>query len=129
MSLKINWLGFVTVTAMLLWATGCYYDETVLIEKEVTTEISFSGDIIPILNTSCNISGCHNAGGTPPVLTADKAYNNLINGNYVDIAVPENSELHKWLTGKRNTPMPLTGPDPNINAKVLAWIKQGALNN
>lgn len=114
---------------MLLWAPGCYYDKTVFIEEEETGELSFAQDIIPLFNASCNVSGCHNAGGIPPVLTADKAYDALISGNYIDVDAPENSELYQWLTGKRSTPMPLSGPDPSINSKVLAWIKQGARDN
>jgi hypothetical protein len=129
MSLKKIIFGIVAMTVVLLWGTGCYYDVTVPVIKEETKEISFSGDLIPIFNASCNTSGCHNAGGTPPVLTASEAYDNLINGGYIDLSAPESSELYRWLTGKESTPMPLTGPDPDINAKVLAWIKQGASNN
>lgn len=121
-------LGF-AAAAFLLPSTGCYYDKTVLIEEEESREISFARDIVPIFNASCNISGCHNTGGVAPVLTADKAYNALTSANYIDTGTPENSELYLWLTGKRSTPMPLSGPDPSINSTVLAWIKQGALNN
>lgn len=129
MSYKKILPGLAAAFAILLWASGCYYDKTVLIEEEETREISFTQDIIPIFNASCNISGCHNAGGVPPVLTADKAYNALINGNYINTDIPEESELYKWLTGKRSSPMPLSGPDATINSTVLAWIKQGARNN
>jgi len=122
-------LGFAVLAASLLLMPGCYYDKTVLVEEEETREISFAQDIVPILDASCNIAGCHNVGGIPPVLTADKAYGSLTNGNYIDVDAPENSELYQWLTGKRSTPMPLSGPDASINAKVLAWIKQGARNN
>lgn len=129
MSFRKILLGFTVVAAMLFWAPGCYYDKTVAIEEEETREISFAQDIVPIFNTSCNISGCHNVGGVPPVLTADKAYNSLINGNYIDVNAPADSELYQWLTGKRSAPMPLSGPDAQINSVVLAWIKQGARNN
>lgn len=129
MSFKKILLGFAAAASLLLWAPGCYYDKTVLIEEEETREISFSQDIIPLFEASCSIAGCHNAGGVAPVLTADKAYDALIAGNYIKVDAPENSELYQWLTGKRSTPMPLSGPDPNINSKVLAWIKQGARDN
>lgn len=129
MSFRKILLGFAAAAFLLFWAPGCYYDKTVFIEEEETGDVSFSQDIIPLFNASCNVSGCHNAGGIPPVLTADKAYDALISGNYIDVDAPENSELYQWLTGKRSTPMPLSGPDPSINSKVLAWIKQGARNN
>lgn len=129
MVLKKFFLALIAVLTTMLGLTGCYYDETVIIEEEETREISFSQDIIPILNASCNASGCHNLGGTPPVLTADKAYNELQNGNYLNLSSPADSELYQWLTGKRTLPMPLSGSDPQINSVVLAWIKQGAPNN
>jgi hypothetical protein len=34
-----------------------------------------------------------------------------------------------WLTGKKTTQMPVGGLNKDINAMVLAWIKQGANNN
>jgi len=130
MSLRKILFGFAAAAAMLFWAPGCYYDKTVLIEEEVVTgDVSFSKDVIPLFNAGCNISGCHNTGGTAPDLTADKAFNALTNGNYINVSAPESSELYQWLTGKRSLPMPLSGPDATLNATVLAWIKQGARNN
>ena len=123
-------LGLATAAALLFWAQGCYYDKTVLVEEEVEIgDVSFQGDIVPLFNESCNFSGCHNDGGVPPTLTAGKAYTALKNGNYLNVGSPEESELYQWLTGRRSSPMPLSGPDPNINSKVLAWIKAGALDN
>jgi len=115
--------------AALGWASGCYFDKSLILETEETREISFSQDMVPIFNESCNVSSCHSAGGIEPDLTAEKAYNNLINGNYIDLNAPENSELYLWMTGKRSSPMPLSGSDQKLNAVVLAWIKQGARNN
>jgi hypothetical protein len=133
MSKKIILILFIVVTTYLIFVTGCYKVTTVKIENqpEITEPVSFSNDIIPIFNESCNMSGCHSSGGTNPDLTADKAYNSLIDGNYVNLEEPENSELYLWLTGKRALPMPVGGPNnpSNINQLVLAWIKQGAENN
>lgn len=123
-------LGLATVAALLFWAQSCYYDKTVFVEEEVVLgDVSFNNDIIPLFNESCNFSGCHNDGGVPPVLSAGKAYSALQNGNYINVNAPEDSELYLWLTSRRSSPMPLSGPDPNINSKVLAWIKGGALDN
>ena len=87
--------------------------------------------MIPIFAKNCAVSGCHNTGGLKPDLTADKAYNSLINGKYVDVGTPESSEIYLWLTGKRAATMPVGAANnpSNINALVLAWIKQGAKNN
>jgi hypothetical protein len=123
-------IGFLASFTMVL-LTGCYKDKTVIFDtgEEITRQVSFAGDIIPIFNSSCNVSGCHNAGGISPNLSAANAYTALTGGNYITTSNPENSELYQWMTGKKGTPMPLSGPNKDYNALVLAWIKQGANNN
>lgn len=116
--------------SVLLW-TGCYKDKTVLFDtgEEITRPVLFSADIIPILNSSCNSSGCHNAGGVAPDLSSTNAYNALSVGNYINTGDPVSSELYLWMTGKKGVPMPTTGVNKDYNALILAWIKQGAQNN
>jgi hypothetical protein len=97
--------------------------------SEITRPVSFNGDIMPIFNKSCNMSGCHSGGGKAPDLTAAKAFTSLSNGGYLNTAKPESSELYLWMIGKKGTPMPLSGPNKEYNAFILAWIKQGAINN
>ena len=133
MSKKIIAIALILVTSCTVFVSGCY-KVTTLVEAnnaEVTTPVSLATDLIPVFAASCSISGCHNSGGLKPDLTADKAYNALISGNYVDLATPENSEIYLWLTGKRSTAMPVGAANnpSNINQLVLAWIKQGAKNN
>lgn len=111
------------------FVTSCYYDEVIEIDQNIEVgEVLFAKDLIPIFNESCNTSGCH-SGSVAPNLLPDKAYNELINGAYIDTANPENSELYQWMLGNRSIPMPLSGSDAEFNAKVKAWIEQGALNN
>ncbi|HEX6334780.1 MAG TPA: hypothetical protein VFZ78_11175 [Flavisolibacter sp.] len=122
--------GFLAGCAVLL-LIGCYKDKTVYFDTagNITETVSFAGDIIPIFNNSCNVSGCHNAGGKAPDLSPANAYNSLVNGSYFNTSDPEASEIYLWMTGKRGTPMPLSGVNRDYNAYILAWIKQGALNN
>jgi hypothetical protein len=126
----------IIITAFTILTVGmqsCYKVATVVPDNatEVTGPVSFAFDIMPILNASCNSGGCHSTGGHIPDLSADKAYNSLNNGGYLDLSTPENSELYLWLTGKRATEMPPGGPSnpANLNQLVLAWTKQGAQNN
>lgn len=130
MSHKKIIIGFLAGFTMVL-LTGCYKDKTVIFDtgEEITRQVSFAGDIIPIFNSSCNVSGCHNAGGISPNLSAATAYTALTGGNYISTSIPENSELYQWMTGKKGTPMPLSGSNKDYNALVIAWIKQGANNN
>jgi hypothetical protein len=117
------------VSVLLL--SGCYKDKTVVFDtgEEITRPVSFANDIIPILNKSCNTSGCHTAGGIKPDLSVVNAYTALTNGNYMNTTAPESSSLYQWMAGKRGVPMPTSGVNKDYNALVLAWIKQGAQNN
>lgn len=120
---------FLAAFTMLLFI-GCYKDKTVLFDtgEEITRPVSFNAEIIPILNNSCNTSGCHSTGGIAPDLSAANAYLSLT-GSYVNTGDPQASSLYLWMTGKKGTPMPTSGINKDYNALILAWIKQGAKNN
>ncbi|MDD2791650.1 MAG: hypothetical protein PHD73_00620 [Sediminibacterium sp.] len=120
------------VTIIIFALSGCYKTVTIVENpgNSITTEMSFKKDIIPIFEKSCNASGCHAAGGKAPTLTAANAFASLSTGNYLKATDPDNSLLMLWLNGKKSPVMPVgAGPDPEINAKIYAWIKQGAKNN
>ena len=89
---------YVTVALVLLVVSaGCYKD---IISPGSDPNgppafVSFSGDLIPIFNTNCNSSGCHDAvPAHAPSLVPDKAYNALISGGYVNTAVPNQSTIY-----------------------------------
>lgn len=117
-------IGLLFVSAIFY---ACTYDQVLPKEIEVGN-VSFSGDIMPIFNASCNITTCHN-GTVAPDLRPANAFNQLSNGGYINLSNPENSELYLWMRGERRLDMPLTGPNPTYNAKILAWIQQGANND
>jgi hypothetical protein len=123
-------IGFLAGLTMLL-LVGCYKDKTVIFDTgaEITRPVSFATDIIPIFNKSCNVSGCHNAGGIKPDLSVNNASTSLTVGNYFNTSAPESSTIYQWMSGKKGTPMPTSGVNKDYNALVLAWIKQGAQNN
>jgi hypothetical protein len=124
-------LGIVLMSTGILFLSGCYKDKTVILDttQEITRTVSYTNDIIPIFNNSCNISGCHNTGGKSPDLSTANSFNALSGGGFINTGDPVNSELYLWMTGKRGTPMPVGGINKEYNALVLAWIKQGANNN
>ena len=122
--------GLVTIFILIL--SGCYKTVTIVENpgSSITTEMSFKTDIIPIFEKSCSATGCHGSGGRAPVLTAASAFTSLSTGNYFKANDPDNSLLMLWLNGKKSPVMPIgSGPDPEINAKIYAWINQGAKNN
>ncbi len=124
-------MGTILVGAAISLLTGCYKDKTVIFETgdEVTRTVSFAGDILPIFNNSCNTSGCHTAGGRSPDLSVTNAFTSLTNGGFINTSEPLSSELYLWMTGKKGTPMPVSGINKDYNALILAWLKQGANNN
>lgn len=113
--------------------TSCEYKqmEPVVI-NELPTDVSFSDDIMPIFNASCNMAGCHSEGGISPDLSATNAYLVLSSGSMLDLLTPENSELYKRMIDEGN-PMPTNGfggiLDANKTNTVLVWIQEGALDN
>lgn len=133
--MTLNKIAIIIVVALtpIIGLQSCYKVATVIPSNtvEITEPVSFSSEIIPLFDSKCNMSGCHNSGGVKPDLTAEKAFKALENGGYIDLNTPENSSLYLWLTGKKGSPMPPGGPEnpSNINQYVLAWIKQGAQNN
>jgi len=116
--------------ALVLIYSGCYQD---VISPGSDPNgppafVSFSGDLIPIFNTHCNGSGCHDA--TPshaPSLVPDKAYNALMSGGYVNTAVPNQSTIYVVCQTGR---MPPSGAlKASDTQKILDWIRNGAPNN
>ncbi len=120
------------IILLMFTISGCYKTVTVVENAgaSITTEMSYSKDIIPIFNKSCATSGCHAPGAKAPDLSAANSYKSLTVGNYYKVGDPDNSLLILWLNGKKSPVMPIgAGPDSKINDPIYAWIKQGAKNN
>ncbi|MCF8377959.1 MAG: hypothetical protein K9H49_00190 [Bacteroidales bacterium] len=92
-------------------------------EIDETIPIDFTTEIIPIFTDAC--VSCH-SGGIAPNLSVGNAYNSLIDGEYVNIEVPESSELYTKLLPGTSHDGRIT--EPNLE-KILVWIKQGAKEN
>jgi hypothetical protein len=90
--------------------------------------VSFSGDVAPIFVKNCALSGCHDAvPAHKPALTADKVFNSLTTGGYVNTLVPAESKIYMIIKGGA---MPPSGALKSGDVqKVLDWIRNGALNN
>ncbi len=86
--------------------------------------VSFSGDLQPIYNSNCALSGCHVPGGQVPYLTEDLSYQQLL-GGYVNTVVPEDSKLYIAINGIMMPHIPLASD----RQKIYDWIRNGAPNN
>jgi hypothetical protein len=82
--------------------------------KEVP-EVSYADQIRPIIDTNCQLSGCHgSAAGIPTYAT------------YSDVKARES--LIKMRTSNKS--MPPTGPLSDADIKLISdWVDQGAPNN
>lgn len=129
----IKFVFFFLVAILVIQA--CRKDFTMAPTVQLPTgNISFDTVILPILTANCAKSGCHVTGGQTPDLTAANAYNQLTELGYVpegdtSITDAKNCTLYGKLIST-SKPMPPTGTlTPTQIAEILAWIKQGSLNN
>jgi hypothetical protein len=108
---------------------------------EETPPVTFSFVQENILNRSCALSGCH-ADATFPNLSADRAYDNIVNAlsssnasiDLIEPGDPANSYLFIKITngeGIQGSRMPRGGPalSEDLIAAVKEWIERGAPND
>lgn len=121
-------MKYLTIIMLLLAVAlimgSCEYDNPQPFPEVVDT-VSFSADIIPYFDQSCNMGGCHITGAVKPDLTAANAYSSLFAEDNIDLDNPEDSKLYTKIDGGSMAQY----STPASAALVLAWIKQGALDN
>lgn len=88
-------------------------------------QVSFSTELKPLFNASCTEAGCHVSGAHHPYLTSDVSYQQIVNGGYVNLALPSQSILIKMINGDMQQYI----PSADNRQKVLDWIRNGAPNN
>src|SRR5215217_3008327 len=123
-------IAFITIAIATVALQSCYKD---IISpgsdpNGPPQQVSFSGDIIPILNNNCNTSGCHDAVPTKnPSLVPEKAFTSLMNGGYVNTIAPHTSAFYTMVKGGA---MPPSGTVKAADIQtILDWIRNGAPNN
>jgi len=117
---------FVLLVGMLIFAS-CAKDTLVPPAPVVINpnlKISFKDTIQPIFTANC-LGSCH-SGTIAPDLRSGKAYSSLTSGNYINTATPEQSKIYTEMATGGAMSGHCTTDDA---ALVLAWIKQGALDN
>ncbi len=112
---------------MCVELVSCYQD---VIIPPVATEappqfVSYSGDLQPLWNENCALSGCHVHGGQSPYLAEDISYDQLVGGGFVNTVVPADSKLWIALNGIMIPHL----PSASDRQKVFDWIRNGAPNN
>lgn len=115
-----------TLTGLVLlsiYFTSCRHDSEL---APGTPTVCFNSDVMLIINTNCNIAGCHGSGEAPSLRTYDEV------SRYVTPFKPTQSKLHKVITAHSNL-MGLMPPKPNNTLSssqidiISIWIMQGAV--
>ena len=131
MSSKISTL-FLTL-AVSISLTSCYYDT----EEELypdsgtvvcdTTSVSYTTDIVPIMNSKCSYSGCH-AGANAAAGIPLETYAGV--KEYIDADKARFISSIFWDGNASNMPKGASTKmiDCNINT-IKAWINSGYPNN
>ncbi len=116
-------LIFVLTGALVLILSGCtkYQIPAPECPTDLPTDVSFAGDVQPIFNANCIV--CH-SGGQAPDLSEGWAYDELIDGGYVDTDFPCESELYQVFSGTHSG----RATDDEV-LTILGWIDEGAKDN
>lgn len=134
--LKITKMKRLLIYTCLMMALGvgfssCYKD---IIKPELANDpegppkqVSFSAELAPIFNANCATAGCHVAGGRKPYLTTNESYLQIMNGGFVNTALPKQSILYITVYGDMAQYLP--SPAQANKQKVYDWIRNGAPNN
>lgn len=123
----ILYVGTIVIAGLLL--SGCYKD---IIKPELVADpdgppqpVAFKTELAPLFSTNCALAGCHVSGAHKPYLATDLSYQQIVNGGFVNIALPKESILYKAVNGE----MAQYIPSRADRQKVYDWIRNGAPNN
>jgi len=118
----------------LVFLVGCTYEKIEPVKDcGIPATVSFSKDVLPILNANCSYAGCHS--GSSPAggfdIADSVAYKELTHpgSGYVDTLNPTFSILYAEMKST-TTPMPPSGNLEDCKLQlILKWIEQKAKNN
>ena len=115
-------LIFVLTGALLFILSACTkYEIPTPPCPDGDTTAKFAADIQPIFNNNCIV--CH-SGGQAPDLSDGWAYDELMDGGYVDTDFPCESVIYQVFSGSHDG----RATDEEI-LQILGWIQDGAQDN
>ncbi len=139
--MKTTILKLLLVLVGVIFIAGCEYDFVYVQPNPVPDNnnedpdepddpnlISFAGQIVPIFTSGNRCTSCHGDGGTRPVLTAAKAYSEIISLGLVKTTDPATSKLYTYVKAGTSTHAWKKYSDSQANL-ILQWITEGAKNN
>lgn len=109
--------------------SGCYKD---IIKPDLPVDpnappkqVSYNNELKPLFAAKCTDAGCHVTGAHKPYMTPDISYVQIVNGGFVNLALPKESILYKLINGDMQQYI----PSASDRQKVYDWIRLGAPNN
>ncbi len=91
--------------------------------------VYFQQDVLPILETSCAVGGCHDASSSAAGVILD-SYENTIKTTAIKLSDPASSDIYARITTiDPNLKMPIPPAPPLLASEadlILKWIEQGA---
>lgn len=114
---------------MAVGLISCYKD-IILPDAKVDPDapaqpVSFKNEIAPMVNTKCALAGCHVTGAHKPYMATGMAYQEIVNGEFVNTIIPKESIIYKMINGEMQQYIPAAGD----RQKIYDWIRNGAPNN
>jgi hypothetical protein len=134
MKREIILISVIACIIVIFGAVSCKHDpippvipENTVYPPPGTDGICFSDQILPLIQSYCAYTGCHDGNSEPMNLTT---YNDIM--QVVQAGNANNSALYNAIIGGEEEPMPPSGKPQLTTAQVVLihnWIQQGALNN
>ena len=114
---------------VIIGLSGCYKD---IVIPQLASDpdgppqpVSFKNELAPIFNAKCTDPGCHVNGSHKPYLATEVSYSQIVNGGYVNTALPKESIIYKMVYGEMSQYISSSAD----KQKVYDWIRNGAPNN
>ncbi|GAB4335906.1 MAG: hypothetical protein OHK0038_13860 [Flammeovirgaceae bacterium] len=116
-------LTFAAVGFMGLSYVSCTHEPNI----EALPEVCFEKEVLPIFQTNCAISGCHDA--TSKEEGYDFSTYESIISKGIEKGNASKSKVYKAMTTTTGEIMPPSGALPEAQRQlILVWIEQGAKN-
>lgn len=93
--------------------------------------IYFAQEILPIFQSTCAMSGCHDVASHKKDIILD-TYAHILSTGKIKVSNPADSKIYKVLfeSGEDRMPPPPSSPTTSAQqSAILKWISQGAKNN
>lgn len=124
MNRLFSWALLVAVFSLLVILDACVdhdFGSPFVVDCEGLSEISYTGEVKPIISSNCAISGCHNGDSQ-----------DIPNWHLIENLQDRRSEIQRRITLPLTDPahMPAEGSITDEERQTIyCWIAQGALDN